>query len=80
MEGASPRDSQFNLEAAVGIVSMGNEGTTVELQVSLEHFNSQILSTEVNASNGRSLVLGTTSALVGDGALILVVTPTIEGA
>ena len=79
LEGASPGDSQFNLEAAVGIVSMGDEGTTVELQVSLEHFNSQILGTEVTASNGQSLVLGTTSALVGGGALILVVTPTIEG-
>ena len=60
--------------------SWPDEGTTVELQVRLEHFDSEILGTEVNASNGQSLVLGTTSALVGGGALILVVTPTIEGA
>jgi len=34
----------------------------------------------VNAAHGQSLVLGTTSPLTGRGALILVVTPTIEGA
>ena len=79
LEGVSAGDSQFDLAAFVGTVSTGDEGSTVELQVGIEHFGDDILRTEVNAANGQSLVLGTTSALVGGGALILVVTPTIEG-
>ena len=79
LEGVSQGDSRFDLGAFVGAVSTGDEGSTVELQVELEHFGDGILRTEVNVANGQSLVLGTTSALVGGGALILVVTPTIEG-
>ncbi len=79
LEGVSSGDSQFELGAFVGTVSTGDQGSAVELQVALEHFGDDILRTEVNAANGQSLVLGTTSALVGGGALILVVTPTIEG-
>ncbi len=51
----------------------------VELEVGLEHFDTSILGTDVTAADGQSLVLGTTSPLTGGGALILVVTPTIEG-
>ena len=79
LEGVSQGDSQFELGAFVGTVSTGDQGSAVELQVGLEHFGDDILRTEVNAANGQSLVLGTTSALVGGGALILVVTPTIAG-
>ncbi len=88
LEGRSG-DSQFNLAAYVGTVSTGDQGSTVELQVRLEHLrrslltedrlSTDILSTDVNAADGQSLVLGTTSALTGGGALILVVTPTIDG-
>lgn len=69
----------FTLEASVGPVSTGDQGSSVELWVNLARFNNSILSTDVNAANGRSLVLGTTSSLTGGGALILVVTPTIDG-
>ncbi len=79
LEDVSPGDSQFNLNAFVGMVSTSEQRSTVELEVGLEHFNRNILNTSVNAASGQSLVLGTTSALVGGGALILVVTPTIEG-
>ncbi len=89
LEGLGPDDSQFNLNASIGMVSTGEQGSTVELWVELQHFgapepgdrrrNNDILGTDVNAANGQSLVLGTTSALTGGGALILVVTPTIEG-
>ena len=78
LEGVSSGDSQFELSAFVGTVSTGDQGSAVELQVGLEHFGDDILRTEVNAANGQSLVLGTTSSLIGGAALILVVTPTIE--
>ena len=68
----------FTLEASIGPVSTGDQGSSVELWINLERFNRIILSTDVNAANGQSLVLGTTSSLTGGGALILVVTPTIE--
>ncbi len=77
LEGVDPIDSQFNLEASIGITSAGDRGSSVEISVSLAHFSNNILSTEVYAANGQSLVLGTTSPLTGGGALILVVTPTI---
>ncbi len=79
LEDVSPGDSQFNLNAFVGMVSTSEQRSTVELEVGLEHFNRNILNTSVNAASGQSLVLGTTSSLTGGGALILVVTPTIEG-
>ena len=79
VEGVSPGEPPFNLEAALGSVSTGDQGSSVELWVNLSRFNNDILSTDVNAANGQSLVLGTTSSLTGGGALILVVTPTIEG-
>ena len=78
LEGVSPDESRFVLEASVGIASTDDQGS-VELWVALARFGTNILGTEVNASNGQSLVLGTTSALAGGDALILVVTPTIEG-
>ena len=78
LEVVSPEDSQFNLMAGVGRVSTDDQGSTVELEVGLEHFDTSILGTDVAAANGQSLVLGTTSPLTGGGALILVVTPTIE--
>ena len=80
LEGESPGGSRFNLQASVGMVSTGDRGSTVEIWVELEHFNNSILATDVNAADGQSLVLGTTSSLSGGGALILVVTPTLEGA
>ena len=89
LEGVSSGESQFNLEASVGMVSTGELGSTVEIWVELEHRDalygaraggSNILATDVNAAHGQSLVLGTTSPLTGRGALILIVTPTIEGA
>ncbi len=80
LEGVTPGDSQFDLEAGVGMVSIDGEDSFVEIYVSLGHFSTNILRTEVNGADGQSLVLGTTSALTGGGALILVVTPTIEGA
>jgi len=79
LEGVSQGDSQFNLSASAGMVSTGDQASTVELFVELEHFGTEILGTDVTAADGQSLVLGTTSALTGGGALILVVTPTIEG-
>ncbi len=79
LEDASPEESQFSLNAYVGMVSTGDEASTVVLEVGLEHLNRNILNTSVNAASGQSLVLGTTSPLTGGGALILVVTPTIEG-
>ena len=78
LEDVSSQDSRFNLNAYVGTVSTGDQGSTVELQVQLDHGRTSILRTDVNAANGQSLVLGTTSSLIGGGALILVVTPTIE--
>ncbi len=80
MEGVSPDESRFQLEASVGVTSAEDQGSSVELWVALARFGQNILGTEVNASNGQSLVLGTTWAQIGGGALILVVTPTIEGA
>ena len=80
LEGVSPGDSQFGLEASIGMVSTDEQASTVELFVELDHFGTNILATDVNAADGQSLVLGTTSPLTGGGALILVVTPTIEGA
>ena len=80
MEGVSPDESRFQLEASVGVTSVGDQGSSVEVWVALARFGQNILGTEVNASNGQSLVLGTTSPQIGGGALILVVTPTIEGA
>ena len=81
LEGVRPEDpqSQFNLQAFVGMVSTGDRASTVELEVGLDDFGSNILNTSVNAADGQSLVLGTTSSRLGGGALILVVTPTIEG-
>ena len=79
LEDVSPQDSQFDLFAVVGLVSTGDHGAAVELEVRLSHFNTSILGTEVKAADGQSLVLGTSSSLAGGGALILVVTPTIEG-
>ncbi len=79
LECVTPGDSQFDLEASVGMVSIDGEDSFVEIYVSLEHFSTNILGTEVNGADGQSLVLGTTSPLTGGGALILVVTPTIEG-
>ena len=79
LEGVSPERSQFNLNAFVGMVATGEQGSTVELEVGLDDFRTNILNTSVNAADGQSLVLGTTSSLTGGGALILVVTPTIEG-
>ncbi len=81
LEGASSDQPAFpfTLEASVGPVSTGDQGSSVELWVNLSRFSNDILSTDVNAANGQSLVLGTTSSLTGGGALILVVTPTIEG-
>jgi hypothetical protein len=61
------------------MVSTGDQVSTAVLEVGLEHFGTNILNTSVNAASGQSLVLGTTSPLTGGGALILVVTPTIEG-
>ena len=90
LEGVSPQDSQFGLEAAIGMVSTDDvwglekgeeviyQASTVELFVELGHFDTNILRTDVNAADGQSLVLGTTSPLFGGVALILVVTPTIE--
>jgi len=79
LEDVSPEESQFILYASVGMVSTGDQVSTVVLEVGLEHFGTNILNTSVNAASGQSLVLGTTSPLTGGGALILVVTPTIEG-
>ena len=80
LEDVRSQDFRFNLDVYVGTVSTGDQASTVELQVQLDHGPTGILSTDVNATNGQSLVLGTTSPLIGGGALILVVTPTIEGA
>ena len=79
LAGVSPGDSRFDLEAGIGLASIADASSSVELYVGLEHFGDNILSTEVTAADGQSLVLGTTSALLGGVALILVVTPTIEG-
>ncbi len=79
LDGASPSASFFDLEASVGVVSTDDQGSSVELWVALKYFNAHILGTDVNAADGQSLVLGTTSVLPGGGALILVATPTIEG-
>ena len=74
------RDSRGTTESSYAFTIIDGEDSSVGIWVSLEHFGTNILGTEVNAADGQSLVLGTTSPLTGGGALILVVTPTIEGA
>ncbi len=78
LEGQTAENSRFGLSAEVGVVTHGDGSSSVELWVGLYHFDNPILNTRVSGRDGQSMVLGTTSPLVESGALILVVTPTIE--
>jgi hypothetical protein len=74
--------SPLTVTARVGRVSQVDKDATVTLSVSLSDAWDGLLSTTVTVTNGKTMVLGTTSARANrDGeaaALILVVTPTIN--
>ena len=72
----------MQIHAGIGRVSRVNDEDTVVLTVSLSDTWGDMLNTTVTVVDGKTLVLGTTSGQTGPdlraGALILVVTPTIQ--